>query len=64
MGKISLWIYALCGSGYWLMSKFDGGTIDRYAVGPLWLLMAASPVVLTALIAWPFASRFLAEGQS
>ncbi len=64
MGKVALWVYAICGSGYWLMSNFDDGTIARYAVGPLWLVMVASPVVLTALVVWPLASRILAEEQS
>jgi hypothetical protein len=48
--KILLWIYAVCGSLYFLLYSSGAEHVVKYAKGPLWLMMMASPVVLTFLI--------------
>jgi uncharacterized membrane protein YGL010W len=60
--KVMLWIYAIVGSLYWAMSfdpRFVGDVIARYAVGPMWLLMQAAPVVLMLLVLEPVLRRLI-----
>ncbi|WP_454909819.1 hypothetical protein [Variovorax gossypii] len=56
--KISLWIYAVTGTLYFLL--YAGGTdvVVRHATGLFWILMMASPAVLSVLVFYPIAKRF------
>lgn len=44
------WIYALIGSGYWVMYASGSEVVEKYAVGPFWLMMMAAPPTLFFLI--------------
>lgn len=61
MAKIMIWMYALFGSGVWMTSRIDDGTINRFAHAPLLLLIWLAPVALTLLVTWPLVQRILAE---
>lgn len=55
--KIILWIYAVLGNFYFLMYITGNEIVEKYAVGPFWLLMIVAPVVLLMLVGLPVASR-------
>lgn len=55
--KFFLWIYAIVGSLYFVMYSLGVDVVARYAVGPLWLMMTAAPVVLGLLVLFPIAQR-------
>lgn len=55
--KVLLWIYAVCGSTYFLMYSAGAEAVVRYAVGPLWLMMIAAPVTLGLLVLLAIARR-------
>jgi hypothetical protein len=54
--KVILWIYAVGTLYFWM---YIGGheVVVKYAVGPFWLLMMISPLVLAALVVLPIAGR-------
>lgn len=56
--KILLWIYAVCGSGYFMMYLGGAEAVVRYATGPLWLMMMLAPVTLGLLVLLPIARRY------
>jgi len=45
-----LWVYAVVGSLYFSMWATGNDIVVRYAVGPMWVLMMAAPVVLAILV--------------
>lgn len=57
LAKVALWIYAITGSLYFLMHTFGNDVVEKYAVGPLWLLMMIAPAVLWLLIIYPIVIR-------
>lgn len=57
MFKVLLWLYAVVGTGYFVLYSIGQEIVVRYAVGPLWLMMMAAPVILGLLIFLPIANR-------
>ncbi|WP_192888357.1 hypothetical protein [Paracidovorax avenae] len=55
--KVIVWIYAVVGTLYFLLYSAGIEVVERYAVGPLWLLMVAAPVLLLLLVFLPIALR-------
>ena len=55
--KIIPWIYAVIGNLYFVMYITCNETVEKYAVGPFWLLMILAPVVLSMLVLLPIARR-------
>ncbi len=51
--KILLWVYATVGVLYLGMYALGIEPVVKYAVGPLWIMMVASPVLLVFLILAP-----------
>lgn len=47
---IFLWVYAVIGSIYFSMWANGDDIVTRYAVGPMWALMMAAPIVLVVLV--------------
>jgi hypothetical protein len=62
--KILFWIYAVVGTLYFGMHSAGVSVVVQYAVGPLWLMMMAAPVVLFVLIALSIARRLGFLGES
>lgn len=62
--KAWLLMYAVVGSGYLGMYVSGNEVVERFAVGPLWLLMMFAPVVLFGLIFWPLIKRVLVGAKS
>lgn len=56
---VFIWIYALIGTGYFVIYEAGIDIIVKYAVGPMWLAMVFAPVTLAGLIFLPFLVRFL-----
>jgi hypothetical protein len=59
MAKLFVWLYALAGTGYFLMYLEGFDVVQRHAVRLLWVLMVIAPAVLVLLIAWPIAKRLI-----
>ncbi len=57
MIKYFLWLYAVFGTAYFLLYSTGVEVVVRYAVGPLWLMMMAAPVILSFLITLTLAGR-------
>jgi len=55
--KLFLWIYAVVGSLYNVMYMIGNELVAKYAVGPFYLLMMASTIVLTVLVVFSIATR-------
>ncbi|PHV19179.1 hypothetical protein CSQ92_27790 [Janthinobacterium sp. BJB446] len=55
--KVFLWLYAVVGTLYYLLYLTGAPIIVKYAVGPLWLMMATAPVVLALLAVLRFVWR-------
>lgn len=48
--KIILWIYTIVGNLYFLLYISGAEIVEKYAVGPLWLLMIVAPIILLVLV--------------
>ncbi|WP_193316762.1 hypothetical protein [Janthinobacterium rivuli] len=51
------WLYAVVGTLYYMQYLADAPVLAKYAVGPVWLMMAAAPVLLAYLAALRFVRR-------
>ena len=55
--NLFLWIYLVVGNLYFLLYAGGSEIVTRYAVGPIWLMMVAAPVILGLLVFVPIAHR-------